>query len=169
MLNKIIIVLISLLVLIGCSKDRNDRERILFGDASVNFVSLNDEYFDEDLLSIEYRIINQTKESTGPFHVNVVIHDKILQDYLGLEQYTSYEKMGHDGMEIGAGDVFQSGENLHATKGIGELYRSLNPEHQLIELQMVNPKTEEVIASKWIHNFLYVDETTAKPKQAKSS
>ena len=162
MINKIGFVLISLLVLIGCSNDSNDKEQIIIDATSVNFVALNDEHFNEDLLSIEYRIINQTKENAGPFYVNIVIHDEKLQDYLGLEQYSSYEKMGYEGLEIEAGDVFQSGESLQTSKGIGELYKGLNPEHQLVELQMVNSTTEEVIASQWIHNFEFVDETATK-------
>lgn len=162
MTKKIVMVLFSFFVLVGCANNaenhvHEDSEKIIIDreKTKINVVKLND----GDLLSTEYRIINQTKESAGPFYVNYIFHGQLLQDALGLDEFSSYKKMGGEGIKLGPNDIYNGGDNLEILEDKRGLINLKNAENNTIEIQIIDINTNKVLASQEIQNISYINES----------
>ncbi|MHA7963821.1 putative periplasmic lipoprotein [Paenibacillus sp. CAU 1782] len=162
MIKKILFVFISMIALVGCSNGNVETNKTAGSDivideqySTIHIVGLNDE--NEDLLSIEYRITNQSKDNLGPVYVNYVVHGQTLSDALGFNEYSSYKIMGGEGIELGAGEVFQGGDNIQVPKDIVGLIQQ-NEDSLVIEIQIVDIGTETVVTSYKISKITSIKE-----------
>lgn len=158
MLKKLVLLLISILLLSSCSKHYNTLEKELEIDETYTAVQLVKSDI-ATLLSIQYRIINHTEENTDPFYINLVFHNNILEDYFGIKEYSSYKKIGGKEIILTKGATYQGGDNLDAiVDQIDELkLMDAVANHNSIEIQIIDQKTEGVIRSQWIHKIAHVD------------
>lgn len=162
MLKKIFLVVVALITIVGCGKsatnDKTDSSNIVIDEQTtkIHFVELSNQ--NENLLSIEYRITNQTKESIGPFYVNYVIHGQTLLDLLGFNEYSSYKELGGEGIKLESGDTYQGGDNLQVSKEKGDFINFQDEDSNAIEIQIVDIESETVLTSHKIHKFSFVSD-----------
>lgn len=173
MLKRIFLIVVALITIAGCGKsaanDNTDSSNIVIDEQTtkIHFVELSNQ--NENLLSIEYQITNQTKENIGPFYVNYVIHGQTLLDLLGFNEYSSYKELGGEGIKLESGDTYQGGDNLQVSKEKNDFINFQDENSNAIEIQIVDIETETVLTSLKIHKFSFVNDGSLSQLLEKTS
>lgn len=157
MFKKYLLLFFSILMLSSCTKIDEQSKLIIEDSSSVTIVQKSDGY----LMSFEYQINNQTRDNIGPIHINYVFHDDLIQEYLTLNSYSSHKTIGLKGITLKAGETYKGGDNVEVIEKVIDLKKieSIVTDNNAVEMQLIDINTNEIVASKWIRNFQYVDET----------
>lgn len=158
-----IFVSISVTAFVGCSNgtgktDKPSGSHIVIHESqtSIHIVVIDGE--NEDLLSIAYRITNQSKDRSDPVYINYVIHGQTLSDALGFSEYSPFKLIGGGGMQLEAGEVYQGGDSIGVSRDISGLIQQ-DEDNQAIEIQVVDVGTKEVLASHKVNKVTPITDT----------
>jgi len=148
---KILMIVGCLLLLVGCTKTK--QQQVLDDiqlDINVYLVPVEE----QQLLSTLFRVTNRLNEEIGPLYVNYIFNGELLQQLLQTTYFSSHKELGEEGITVDARGVYQGGDNISFSASAAQLNELRADKDWSIEIQVIDIKTEQVLATKVIKHLL---------------
>jgi len=114
------------------------------------------------LFATFFRIRNESDEELGPFYVKYIFHDDTLVDSMTekRKEIAPERESGSELILLQPGEVYQGGHSftLVSDPDLADVLRDNVGPERILEIQFIEEKTDQALASYWIDKLAFAGE-----------